>query len=135
MQSQDHLNTITSVFHLILTIIAPHAGNLGRETTPVSLNSLHAIFVLVSPRNSRSKLSIGVGTSGNRRHRILAILARKMILTYWVTMWRRFLALKLLGAAENLFSSPPCPQPLHFESFLLKTPQTVPPIPRYCIAE
>ena len=30
-------------------------------------------------------------------------------------------------AAENLFSSPPCPQPLLFESLSLKTPQTVPP--------
>ena len=42
-------------------------------------------------------------------------------------MWRRFLALSLEGAAENLYSSPPHPQPLHFES--LKTPQTVPPTP------
>ena len=35
----------------------------------------------------------------------------------------------LEGAAENLFSSPPCPQPLRFESLSLKTPQTVPPTP------
>ena len=33
----------------------------------------------------------------------------------------------LEGAAESLFSSPPHPQPLRFES--LKTPQTVPPTP------
>ena len=33
----------------------------------------------------------------------------------------------LEGAAENLFSSPPRPQPLRFESLSLKTPQTVPP--------
>ena len=33
----------------------------------------------------------------------------------------------LEGVAENLFSSPPRPQPLHFESLSLKTPQTVPP--------
>ena len=33
------------------------------------------------------------------------------------------------GAAENLFSSPPRPQPLRFESLSLKTPQTVPPTP------
>ena len=32
-------------------------------------------------------------------------------------------------AAENLFSSPPCPQPLRFESLPLRTPQTVPPNP------
>ena len=31
------------------------------------------------------------------------------------------------GAAENLFSSPPRPLPLCFESLLLKTQQTVPP--------
>ena len=30
---------------------------------------------------------------------------------------------------SHLFSSPPCPQPLHFESLSLKTPQTVPPTP------
>ena len=35
----------------------------------------------------------------------------------------------LEGAAENLFSSPPRPQPLRFESLSLRTPQTVPPTP------
>ena len=35
----------------------------------------------------------------------------------------------LVGAADNLFSSPPCPQPLCFEFLSLKTPQTVPPTP------
>ena len=35
----------------------------------------------------------------------------------------------LEGAAVNLFSSPPCPQPLRFKSLSLKTPQTVPPTP------
>ena len=35
----------------------------------------------------------------------------------------------LEGAAENLFSSPPRPQPLCFESLSLKTPQTVPSTP------
>ena len=35
----------------------------------------------------------------------------------------------LEGAADNLFSSPPRPQPLRFESLSLKTPQTVPPTP------
>ena len=35
----------------------------------------------------------------------------------------------LEGAADNLFSSPPRPQPLRFESLSLKMPQTVPPTP------
>ena len=36
----------------------------------------------------------------------------------------------LEGAAENLFASPPRPQPLRFESLSLKTPaKTVPPTP------
>ena len=35
----------------------------------------------------------------------------------------------LEGAAETLFSSSPCPQPLRFESLSLRTPQTVPPTP------
>ena len=35
----------------------------------------------------------------------------------------------LEGAADNLFSSSPCPQPLRFESLSLRTPQTVPPTP------
>ena len=35
----------------------------------------------------------------------------------------------LEGAAENLFSSPPHPQPLLFESLSLRTPETVPPTP------
>ena len=33
------------------------------------------------------------------------------------------------GAAENLFSSPPHPQLLRFESLPLRTPQTVPATP------
>ena len=33
----------------------------------------------------------------------------------------------LEGAADNLFSSPPCPQPLHFESLI--SPKTVPTTP------
>ena len=33
-------------------------------------------------------------------------------------------------AADNLFTSPPCPQPLAFEALSLKTPaKTVPPTP------
>ena len=35
----------------------------------------------------------------------------------------------LEGAAENLFSSLPCPQPLRFETLSLKTSKTVPPTP------
>ena len=35
----------------------------------------------------------------------------------------------LEGAAENLFSAPPCPQPLRFEALSLKTPHNVPPTP------
>ena len=36
----------------------------------------------------------------------------------------------LEGAADNLFASPPCPQPLHFESLSLKAPaKTLPPTP------
>ena len=36
----------------------------------------------------------------------------------------------LESAADNLFTSPPCPQPLPFSSFSLKTPaKTVPPTP------
>ena len=39
----------------------------------------------------------------------------------------------LEGAADNLVSSSPRPQPLRFESLSLKTPQTVSPNP--CLAE
>ena len=35
----------------------------------------------------------------------------------------------LEGAAEDLFSSPPYPQPLRFETLSLKTPKPVPPTP------
>ena len=37
----------------------------------------------------------------------------------------------LEGAAENLFSSPPHPQPLRFEMLSLKTPKTVSTKPRH----
>ena len=35
----------------------------------------------------------------------------------------------LENAAEQLYSSPPCSQPLHFETLSLKMPKTVPPSP------
>ena len=36
----------------------------------------------------------------------------------------------LEGVADNLFASPPCPQPLRFESLSLKTPaKSVPATP------
>ena len=35
----------------------------------------------------------------------------------------------LKNAAEQLYSSPPLPQPLHFETLSLKTPQTALPTP------
>ena len=45
--------------------------------------------------------------------------------------WRLFLDTHadLENAAEQLYSSPPCPQPLRFEALLIKTPQIVPPTP------
>ena len=49
-------NECTSVSSSISKIIAPHAGNLARETTPVSQISLHAIFVPVTLRNLNIKL-------------------------------------------------------------------------------
>ena len=55
-----------------------------------------------------------------------------MIWTCLGMTWRYFLDLKqTLRVLQkiNLFSSPPCPQPLHFESLSLRTPQTVPPTP------
>ena len=58
MLSPDHLNVVTSVSSSIPTIIAPHAGNLARETIPVSPISLHAIFVQLSLRNSKFRSSI-----------------------------------------------------------------------------
>ena len=107
MQSQDHLNAVTSVFHSILTIIAPHAGNLAREMTPVSLSCLHAIFVIVSLRNSRSKLNIDVGISGNRRRRILANTSKEDDLDLLGDDVEAFSGSQadLEGAAEIFFSS------------------------------
>ena len=54
-----------------------------------------------------------------------------MTLTCWVTMVMLSLALEqsLRVLLKNLFSSPPHPQPLRFESLSLKTPQIVPPTP------
>ena len=44
--------------------------------------NLRAIFVQVSLKNSKLRLSTDVGISGNRRHRIPAILVKMMIWTY-----------------------------------------------------
>ena len=129
MQNQDHLNAVTSVFFLILTISAPHAENLARETTRFSLISLHAISVLVSPKNNKSKSNIDVSILENRRHRILILT--KMILTYWEMTGMRFQVLKqtLRVLLPICFLHLPVPNPYVLNLYHLKTPQTVPPIP------
>ena len=92
--------------------------------------SLHAIFVQVSPRNSKLRLNI------MRRRYVRKQKAsdpcntsKEDDLNLLGDDVEPFLALKLKGVAENLFSSPPRPQALHFESLSLKTPQTVPLTP------
>ena len=91
--------------------------------------SLHEIFVLVCLRNSKLRLNIGVGTSGNRMDPCNTSKEDDLdLLGDDVEAFSGSQA-DLEGAAKNLFSSPPRPQPLHFESLSLKTPQTVPPTP------
>ena len=67
------------------TIIAPHAGNLARETTSVTNQS---------PCNICASFSEEQQIKIKHRRWYVRKLARKVIWTYWVTMWRRFLALK-----------------------------------------
>ena len=130
MQSPDHLNVITSVSSSIPTIIAPHAGNLARETTPCVTNQ--------SPCNICANFSKEQQIKIKHRRQYI----RKQASDPCNTSKEDDLDLlgddveafsgsqvDLEGAAENLFSSPPRPQPLHFESLSLKTPQTVPPTP------
>ena len=59
---------------------------------------------------------------------LIHLIHLKMNLTCWEMMCGGFFWItSCKGAAENLFSSPPYPHPLRFESLSLKTPQTVPP--------
>ena len=131
MQSPDNLNAGTSVSCLIPPIIAPHAGNLGKEMTPASQINLHAISVQISLKNSKLKLSTDVGMSGNKRHSDPCNTSKDDDLDLLGEDVEAFSGSQtdLEGAADNLFSSPPRPQPLRFESLSLKTPETVPPTP------
>ena len=65
----------------------PTCREYGNGDDPCVTNQSPCNICASFSENSKLRLSIGVGTSGNRRHWILVILARK-------TMWRRFLALK-----------------------------------------
>ena len=89
VQSPDHLNAGTSVF---LFDYCPTCKESGKGDDPCVTNQ--SPCNICSSFSEEQQINIDVGMSGNRRHRIRVILARKMIWTYWVTMWRHFLALK-----------------------------------------
>ena len=131
MQSQDHLNSVTSVFHSILTIIAPHAGNMAWETTPCVTNQSPCNICGSFSEEQQIKI----------KHRRWYIRKQKAsdpcntskeddldLLGDDVEAFSGSQA-DLEGAAENLFSSPPRSQHLRFECLSLKTPKTVPPTP------
>ena len=136
MQRPDHLNAITSVSSSILSIITPHAGNLATEMSPCVTNQ--------SPCNICASFSEQQIKIKHRRRYVRKQKASDPcntskeddldLLGDDVEAFSGSQA-DLEGAAENLFSSPPHPQPLRFESLSLNTPQTVPPTPGYCIAE
>ena len=123
----DHLNAVTSATHSISTIIALPVGNLQGRRPRVTNQSPCNICDSFSeeqqikiehrrqyirkqkqtsdPNTSKDDLDL-LGDDGDASSSSQADLE---------------------GATENLFSSPPRPQPLRFESLSLKTPQTVPP--------
>ena len=134
-QRQDHLNAVTSAIHSIPTVIyCPTCRESGKGDDPCVTNQSPCNICDSFTEEQQIKI----------KHRRWYIRKRK---AWDVNTSKDDLDLlgddgddfsgshaDLEGAAENLFSSPPRPQPLRFESFVIKN-SNCPTHPRYCIAE
>ena len=110
-------------------ITALPVGNLVRMTTPVSLLKLLVQFVLLLQKNRYKKLHKGNGTSGSKKATLSSKDDELDLLGDDVESFTGTNT-DLESAADNLFTSPPRPQPLPISSLSLKTPaKTVPPTP------
>ena len=120
MLRQDHLNAITSAIHSIPTITGDNPTVTNQLPCNIcdSFTEEQQIKIKHRRRYIRKQKSLDPNTSKDD----LDLLGDD---------GDAFSGSQadLEGAAENLFSSPPCPQPLRFESLSLKMPQTVTPTP------
>ena len=111
-------------------ITALPVGNLARVMTPVSPLKLHVQFALLLQKNGCKKLHKGNGTSGSKKATLLVRKDDELDLLGDDVESFTGTNADLESAADNLFTSPPRPQPLPFSSLSLKTPaKTVPPTP------
>ena len=110
-------------------ITALPVGNLARVTTPMSPLNLHVQVALLSQKNRCKKMHKGNGTSGSKKATLSSKDDELDLLGDDVESFTGTNA-DLESAADNLFTSPPRPQPLPFSSLSLKTPaKTVLPTP------
>ena len=131
MQNPDHLNAVTSVSSSTLHNYCPTCRESGKGDDPCVTNQSPCNICESFSEEQQIKI----------KHRCRYVRKQKAsdlcnsdkeddqdLLGDDVEAFSGSQA-DLEGAAENLFSSPPVPQPLRFESLSLKTPQTVPPTP------
>ena len=127
MLNQGRPNAGTSVFRLIFIIIVRRAESLVKVTTSVTNQA---------PCNICQDLSAEQHAKIKNRRRYTRkqksdVNTSKDDLDLLGDDEESFTGSQadLEGAADNLFSSPPRPQPLRFEALSIKTPCTVPPTP------
>ena len=108
-------------------ITALPVGNLARVMTPVSLLKIHVKYALLLQKNNcfyrkRYVKKQKRDTASSKDDEL--DLLRDDVDSFTGSH------ADLESAADNLFTSPPCPQPLPFSSLSIKTPaKTVPPTP------
>ena len=110
LTSPDHPNAGIVAYYLIPITTALRAEKLAKGMTLVLPMKSHAIFAEVLPKNSLLKSTTDVDMLESKKCPIPEILLKMMLWTFSGSQ------ADLEGAAENLFASPPHPQPLHFES-------------------
>ena len=114
--SPDLPSVATSESHSTLITIAPHAGNLARVMTPVSRLNL----IMITHRKRYVKKQ----KRDTNKDDELDLLGDEDVESFTGSHT------DLESAADNLFTSPPRPQPQPFQSLSIKTPaKSVPPTP------
>ena len=119
------------LFPLRFTQLLPHTGNLAKGDDPCVTNQSPCNICLSFSEEQRIKIKHRCRYVRKQKASDPCNTSKEDDLDQLGDDVEAFSGSQadLEGAAENLFSSPPHPQPLHFETLSLKTPQTVPPTP------
>ena len=119
--NRDLANAGTSAFPSTHIPTALPVGNLARVMTPVSLSIIPAIYVVLLQMSKISQRKRYI-----KKQKCLTVTSKDDELDLQGDDVDSFTGSNadLESAADNLFTSPPRPQPLPFSSLSLKTPVT-----------